>query len=60
MLNLETYQEKALEWMRAAGEVHDSGECVELLGLASVYAALANYVDRQDAHGRRPGPDARG
>jgi hypothetical protein len=46
MSNLETYREKALECVRAADEVHDSGERVELLGLASVYMALADYVDR--------------
>jgi hypothetical protein len=46
MSNLETYREKALECVRAADAVHDSGERVELLGLASVYMALADYVDR--------------
>jgi hypothetical protein len=46
MSNLETYREKALECARAADPVHDSGERVELLGLASVYMALADYVDR--------------
>jgi hypothetical protein len=51
MPNVETYHEKALECMRAAGEAHDSGECAELLGLASVYGALADYVDRQHEHG---------
>ena len=51
MSNLETYREKALECVRAADEVHDSGERVELLGLASVYMALADYVDRQHEQG---------
>jgi hypothetical protein len=37
--------------VRAADEVHDSGERVELLGLASVYMALADYVDRGHEHG---------
>src|SRR5262249_4250364 len=49
MSNLETYREKARECVRAADEVHNSGERVELLGLASVYMALADYVD----HGQR-------
>jgi hypothetical protein len=31
--------------------VHDSGERVALLGLASVYMALADYVDRQHEQG---------
>src|SRR5260370_28567223 len=55
MSNLETYREKALECVRAADAVHDSGERVELLGLASVYMALADYVDRrhEDRTGRR-------
>ena len=35
----------------AADEVHNSGERVELLGLASVYMALADYVDRGHEHG---------
>jgi hypothetical protein len=51
MSNLETYREKALECARAADTVHDSGERVELLGLASVYMALADYVDRGHEHG---------
>jgi hypothetical protein len=51
MSNMETYREKALECARAADGVHDSGERVELLGLASVYMALADYVDRGDGHG---------
>jgi hypothetical protein len=51
MSNLETYREKALECVRAADEVHDSGERAELLGLASVYRALAEYVDRRREHG---------
>ena len=50
MSDLETYREKALECVRAADEVHDSGERVELLGLASVYMALADYVDRVHVH----------
>lgn len=51
MSNSETYREKALKCMRAADEAHDSGERVELLGLASVYMALADYVDRRHEHG---------
>jgi hypothetical protein len=59
MSNLETYREKALECVRAADAVHDSGERVKLLGLASVYMALADYVDRGHEHGaaRRPYED---
>ena len=37
--------------MHAADEAHDPGERVELLGLASVYMALADYADRQHEHG---------
>jgi len=51
MSNLETYRDKALKCLHAADEAHDSGERVELLGLASVYMALADYVDRQHEHG---------
>jgi len=40
MSNLETYREKALKCARAADEVHESGERVALLGLASVYMRL--------------------
>jgi len=50
MSNLETYREKALECVRAADGVRDSGERVELLGLASVYMALADYVDHEHEH----------
>jgi hypothetical protein len=46
MSNLQTYREKARECVRAADEVHNSSERVELLGLASVYMALSDYVDR--------------
>lgn len=53
MLNLETYRDKALECARAADVVHDPGERAELLGLASVYRALADYVDPQDEHSDR-------
>jgi hypothetical protein len=51
MSNLETYREKTLERVCAADEVHDSGDRVELLGLASAYRALADYVDHQHEHG---------
>jgi hypothetical protein len=51
MSNLETYQEKALKCRRAADEAHDTGERIELLGLASVCTALADYVDRRHEHG---------
>jgi len=51
MSNLESYREKARECVRAADEVHNSGERVELLGFASVYMALADYVDRGHEHG---------
>jgi hypothetical protein len=43
---LQTYREKARECARAADEVRNLSERVELLGLASVYMALADYVDR--------------
>jgi len=43
---LETYREKARECVRAADEVHNLSERVELLGLASVYMALADHVER--------------
>ena len=46
MSKQETYREKARECVRAADEVHNLRERVELLGLASVYKALADYVDR--------------
>jgi hypothetical protein len=51
MSNLETYREKALKCARAANDAQNSGERVELLGLASVYKALADYVDRRHEHG---------
>jgi hypothetical protein len=56
--NLEMYQEKAREYARAADEARSSGERIELLCLASVYTALADYVDRQRRQGaqRRPRP----
>jgi hypothetical protein len=53
MLNQETYRDKALKCARAADEVRNPGERVELIGLASVYMALADYVDRHDEHGDR-------
>jgi hypothetical protein len=59
MSNLETYREKALKCVRAANEAHDSGERVELLGLASVYMALADYVDRRHEHGGDQDQDMR-
>ncbi len=58
MSNLETFRDKALECVRAANDgVHDSGERVELLGLASVYTALADYVDHQHEHRTAHGQD---
>ena len=45
MSNLETYRERAAKCMRVANEVRSSGQRVELLGLASVYTSLADYVD---------------
>jgi hypothetical protein len=48
MSNLETYREKAAKCIRAADQVRGSRQRVELLGLASVYTALADYVDRED------------
>jgi len=57
MSNLETYRENAVKCARAAHEAHDVAERVELFGLASVYMALADYVDRQHEHdaGHRSG-----
>ena len=57
MSNLETYREKGLKCARAANDVHDSSDRVELLGLASVYMALADYVDRQHEHGTARGSE---
>jgi hypothetical protein len=51
MSNLETYREKALKCTRAANEVHGTAERVELLGLASIYMALADYVDARHERG---------
>jgi hypothetical protein len=53
MPNLETYREKAVKCVRAADEAHNPGERVELLGLASVYMALADYVDADMSTARR-------
>ena len=50
MSNLETYREMAAKCVRAADKARGPGERVELLGLASVYMALADYVDRQHQH----------
>jgi hypothetical protein len=60
MSNLETYRDKALKCVHAADEAHDSGERVGLLGLASVYTALADYVDRRHEHGGDQDQDAKG
>jgi hypothetical protein len=57
MSNLETYHEKALKCARAANEAHNSGERVELLCLASVYKALADYVDREQGTAHSGGQD---
>jgi hypothetical protein len=51
MSNLETYRDKARECAHAADQAHDSRERVELLSPASVYMALADYVDRHHEHG---------
>jgi hypothetical protein len=51
MSNLETYREKALKCARAANGAHNTAQRVELLGLASIYRALADYVDDRPAHG---------
>jgi hypothetical protein len=50
MSNLEAYREQAAKCMRAANEVRGSGQRAELLGLASVYTALADYVDRHSSN----------
>jgi hypothetical protein len=52
-MNLETYREKALKCTRAADQVDDTAERAGLLGLASIYAALADYVDAPHQHGPR-------
>ena len=44
MSNREAYRQKALHCLRAVDRVHDSGERVVLLSLASNYMALADYV----------------
>jgi hypothetical protein len=59
MSNLETYREKALKCARAADVARDSHERIGLLGLASVYMALADYVDRSHEHGGDQGRDIR-
>jgi hypothetical protein len=51
MSNLETYRNKALECTRAADEVRGTAERVELLGLASIYMVLADYVDARPERG---------
>jgi hypothetical protein len=51
MSNLETYREKALQCTRAADEVRGTAERVDLLGLASIYTALADCVDTRHEHG---------
>jgi hypothetical protein len=47
---METYREKALKCARAADQAHGPSERVGLLGLASVYMALADYVDDRHEH----------
>jgi hypothetical protein len=63
MCEMESYREKALQCANAADEAHGSGERVGLLGLASVYMALADYVDdrheNRAAQGREQGQDMR-
>ena len=44
MSNREAYRQKALHCLQAADKVHDSGERVALLSLASTYMTLADYV----------------
>ena len=44
MSNREAYRQKALHCLRAADKVHNSGERVALLSLASNYMTLADYV----------------
>ena len=54
MSNREAYRQKALHCLRAADKVHDSGERIALLSLASNYMTLADYVggheDSRAAH----------
>src|SRR5260370_41619867 len=49
MSNREAYRQKALHCLRAADKVHNSGERVALLSLASNYMTLADYVAGHDA-----------
>jgi hypothetical protein len=51
MSNLETYRKKAIACTRAADEVRGTAERVELLGLASIYRVLADYVDARPERG---------
>ena len=51
MSNVETYREKALKCEHAADRASSTGERAELFGLASIYMALADYVDRTHEHG---------
>jgi hypothetical protein len=60
MSDLQTYREKALKCARAADEAHDVGERVDLLGLASVYTTLADYVDRRHERGGDQDQGAKG
>ena len=48
--NRETYRQKALHCLRAADTVHDSGERIALLSLATNYKTLADYVGRREGH----------
>jgi hypothetical protein len=46
--NREAYRQKALRCLRAADKVHDSGERVALLSLASNFMTLADYVGSRE------------
>jgi hypothetical protein len=48
MSNREAYRQKALYCLRAADKIHDSGERVALLSLASNYMTLADYAGRHE------------
>ena len=51
MPNRETYRKKAVQCMRAAGQARDPAERAALLGVASNYLALVDYVVRRNERG---------
>jgi len=55
--NREAYRQKALHCLRAADQVHDSGERAALLSLASNYLRLADYVSGREDYRTAQGGD---